>query len=149
MINQACSDVQHSYVPICEEYIVTSKDCGRGVALIGWLRYNGGNYQFEYWDNPPYAIGVRGNLEVKQKIYVGQIVAQQVMGMFAPPCGFELHEEFCEAFKVECPCTNQWKLFEANWDNYAKACADEGEPLGDPLGRTLFWRKLHRRITNG
>ena len=136
------------YTPICEEYTVTSKDCGRGVFLLGWLRYNNGDYSFEYYDKATYDIGVRGVVSRKQKIHTGDMVKKYVVGPFAPLPDSLCHEVACKDSGVEFPCYNQWKLFEANWEAYRSRHMKEVDPLGDPLGKTLFWRELTRRVQN-
>ena len=148
MITKMSLDKAGCYTPICDEYIVTSKDCGRGVFLLGWLRYNGGNYLFEYYDKAPYNVGLRGALSRGQTIHTGTSVAKYVVGPFAPLPDSLCHKMACEDSGVDYPCDNQWRLFEANWESYKSRHTKEVDPLGDPLGSMLFWRELTRRVQN-
>ena len=138
-----------SYTPECEEYVVTSKDQGAGVMLLGWLRYASGEYEFEYYSRAPYDVVVNGAMpRSESQVYRGGVVSKYLLGQFAPLPSSAVHEDLCKQCGVEFPCTNQWKLFEANWNFYKNHNRTSSDPLGDPLGYSLFWRELTRRVAN-
>ena len=135
------------YKPVCEEYIVCSKDCGSGVSILGWLRYNDGDYTFEYHDKAPYDVGFCGYLSREVKIHNKSAVDRHIFNSFAPGPDDDFHNQFCTELGVPYPCTNRWRIFEASWERYRRI-SKTSEPLGDPYGYMVFYRELHRRVLN-
>ena len=131
------------YTPKCCEYIVTTKDMGTGVSILGYLRYKGYNeFEFQYADNPRYPIGLGGGMNDYTKIYGTEEVYQNLLRKFAPGPEDETHYMFCEQNNLPNPCPNIWKLFEAQWDYYLEHRLNGRYPLGDAKGLTVLFRSL-------